>query len=603
MTVRSVRTSEPAAPRSDEARSGLRERRFPYTGTLPEGALYVERPADRILPEALARGEYCHVLAPRQIGKSSLRLRVARKLAAQGIRCASIDLTSIGSAATADEWYFGLVEEVSRKLALPDPVPFWEKHQHAAPARRWATYVREILREALAGQRLVVMLDEIDAVRLVSFPMDDFFLTIREMFEGRSEDESLNRISFCLIGVTTPDDLIQNKQATPFNISRQVHLRDFTRAEMSTLAPGLEDLGASPAALLDAVYGWTEGHPYMTMRTCAALSERGPIAPGGEQAQVDEVVRDAFLAHPFEDPNLGYAAKRFDDPGFDRPEALLTDKILLLRRLLDGERVAADLESPVQMELRLCGMVKGVEDAEGEWLLPRNRIFTTVFDAAWLQGRGDRRFLAGAIWKWRESGKNKDYLLRGEALTEALRRDPRLWTEEEREFLMRSGEDEIAFWRASVDFVEPNRAVYDISSEATIQLLATSSRFNRTTAYITRSLVVVFIIIGIPCTLFSLLRILNQESPWPEIPLTIIGLIFITFAVLISRAQKKLTPITNELNQAFEHLSRRMPPHGESRQLMDRLVAELEAKIAARNEQLRVLSPHRSSSSSSDLGR
>ncbi|KYF63694.1 hypothetical protein BE11_44985 [Sorangium cellulosum] len=396
----------------------LPPRRFQFTGSLLESSFYVERPADRQLPEALLDGRYCHILAPRQIGKSSLRVRTARALAERGVRCASVDLTAVGTAASDDEWFFGLTDEIARRLRVDDPVAFWAQRRSVAPARRFGDYLRRLVKTELGGQRVVIFLDEIEAVRLARFGLEDFLLTIRALHEERSEDADLRRLTFCLIGVTTPNDLVKNKAITPFNISKAIPLEDFTRPELDALAPGL---GAQASALLDAIYSWTDGHPYMTMRACAALAGREQIAAGAERAIVDEVVRREILERPLEDPNLNYAARRFEDPSFERPGAMLTDKILLYRSLLLGEEVATDTESAVQMELRLCGMVKNARTPAGRELKIRNRIFRSALDMEWLKSKGERRFIAEAVWKWLESGQDEDALLRGVVLEDALR--------------------------------------------------------------------------------------------------------------------------------------------------------------------------------------
>src|SRR5471030_1745084 len=93
---------------------------FVAGGTVPPGSpSYVERSADRELYEALVAGEYCYVLNSRQMGKSSLAVRTIGKLAAQGVRCAFVDLTKIGASGVSEEqWYVGILAEVGRSLGL-----------------------------------------------------------------------------------------------------------------------------------------------------------------------------------------------------------------------------------------------------------------------------------------------------------------------------------------------------------------------------------------------------------------------------------------------------------------------------------------------------
>ena len=58
--------------------------------------------------------------------------------------------------------------------------------------------------------RVVIFVDEIDAVRSLRFSADEFFAGIRECYNRRSEDPEFQRLTFCLLGVATPSDLIQD---------------------------------------------------------------------------------------------------------------------------------------------------------------------------------------------------------------------------------------------------------------------------------------------------------------------------------------------------------------------------------------------------------
>src|SRR4029079_11876668 len=112
-------------------------------------------------------------------------------------------------------------------------------------------------------------------VRSLPFSTDEFFAGIRELYNARTEDAELVRLTFCLLGVATPSHLIRDTRMTPFNIGRRIELHDFTEDEASLLARGLRRDEKTNAAMLKRILHWTGGHPYLTQRLCHAVAEDG----------------------------------------------------------------------------------------------------------------------------------------------------------------------------------------------------------------------------------------------------------------------------------------------------------------------------------------
>src|SRR5206468_1252296 len=91
---------------------------------------------------------------------------------------------------------------------------FWKAHLNIGPCQRFFDAVREVALPKSAKSRisgaggsepsLVIFVDEIDVVRSLPFSTDEFFAGIREIYNRRSQDPELNRLTFCLLGVATP---------------------------------------------------------------------------------------------------------------------------------------------------------------------------------------------------------------------------------------------------------------------------------------------------------------------------------------------------------------------------------------------------------------
>lgn len=273
-----------------ESRAGMAANRTPFFvagGTLPGTVTsYVDRQADTTLLSALEAGEFCYVLDTRQVGKSSLMVRTAERLRAKGRRTAILDISSIGEHLTMAQWYYGMLSRIAVQLGREEAAEaFWVSQTSLGVAQRWFAALQSVIVRKLDGP-LVVFVDEIDSVRKLSFCVDEFFAQIRAVHSSRAYETSPPDVIFCLMGVATPSDLIQDVRTTPFNIGRRIAISDFAPAELQVLANGLSGTAKERAAQLKRVWRWTAGHPYLTQKLCQAIVETGDVRNG---ADVDAV--------------------------------------------------------------------------------------------------------------------------------------------------------------------------------------------------------------------------------------------------------------------------------------------------------------------------
>jgi hypothetical protein len=345
-------------------------------GTLRRDApSYVERQADRILYESLLQGNFCYVLTSRQMGKSSLMVRTAARLREDGAGVAVLDLTATGQNLTAEQWYDGLLGKIGQRLQLEDEIEeFWLNHPRLGPLQRWMSAITEVVLPRYPG-RLVIFVDEIDAVRSLPFSTDEFFAGIREFYNRRTQEPELERLTFCLLGVATPSDLIRDTRTTPFNIGQRVELNDFTEAEAAPLAQGLQQPPEVGARLLKRALYWTGGHPYLTQRLCQAMAEG---ARADTPSEVDRLCQELFLSHQARerDDNLLFVRERML-----RSEVDLTSLLSLYAQAHRGKHVRDDVANPLIGVLRLSGVAL----AHGGYLRVRNHIYERVFDQEWVK--------------------------------------------------------------------------------------------------------------------------------------------------------------------------------------------------------------------------
>ncbi|MFP4338073.1 MAG: AAA-like domain-containing protein, partial [Halothece sp.] len=369
-------------------------------GSLPSNApTYVVRAADRYLYRALKQGEFCYILNPRQMGKSSLMIQMMHHLRYEGWCCAAVDLTRIGSEeVTIHQWYKGLAVELWKNFNLLRVVnlkSWWNEQTDLSPVQRFGQFLEEVLLPNVGSNNeesspnLVIFIDEIDAVLSLDFSLDDFFALIRSCYNQRSFNSEYQRLTFVLLGVATPSDLMSDFQRTPFNIGQEITLNGFKHHEAQPLLEGITQKVQNPQAVLREVLAWTNGQPFLTQKICRLIRSSSETIPLNEEADwVRELVEQKVI-HNWEaqdqpehlktvrDRILNSVTRRVNRVSFSSQPR--QEVLSLYQEILEQGSVTAQ-NTAVEKELLLSGLV---EKENGE-LRVRNRIYETIFNRDWV---------------------------------------------------------------------------------------------------------------------------------------------------------------------------------------------------------------------------
>ena len=380
---------------------------------------YIQREADIALLSALKNRELCYVFNSRQMGKSSLLLKIKSQLQQENYRCCFVDMSRIGSVnITLEQWYGGIVAEIWRGFSYaPGNAVFqwWSTLGDISPAQKLAALLDKIIDDSEAGQEFVIFFDEVDSVLSLPFSADDFFSVIRACYNQRANQSKMKRLQFALFGVALPSDLMSDPQRSPFNIGRAIALQGFKLEKSLALAAGLNVAHLDSKKLLAQVLAWSCGQPFLTQKICQLIIDNKDNKQRlNEQDWLAELLTEKIIDDWVRKDNPEHLRTIRDRLLLDEKQA--TFNLDIYQQLLDSadELLMVD-ENIDYSRLLLTGLIN-IEQGQ---ITVRAKVYRQVFNISWLkQAIADRRPYGEKLALW-QFGEDNRWLLAGEELDSA----------------------------------------------------------------------------------------------------------------------------------------------------------------------------------------
>jgi tetratricopeptide (TPR) repeat protein len=338
-----------------------------YT-TIPQD-LYVQRKADaqlrRIIDEMERPG---YVLVARQMGKTNLLLNAMRTLKGPDRLFAYVDLSNNFS--SERDCYRNIIDRIVEPnadlfLNIINELNAQREKKSLSPHKEYERELRLILNE-LKG-RLIIILDEIDALRSVDYS-DNIFAQIRSNYFERTNFPQFNNLTYIMSGVIEPTDLIKDKNKSPFNIGEKIYLDDFTLEEHNQFIEKSKMI--LPVKVSQQIFSWTNGNPRLTFDICSEIED---LQLAGEEITpktVNELVEKKYFIH-------------FDVAPIDHIRDIVSKQKLVRKAIINIQKGKSIDSLELRRKLYLYGIVNSQID--NDKLKIKNKIIETSLSLDWLQ--------------------------------------------------------------------------------------------------------------------------------------------------------------------------------------------------------------------------
>lgn len=247
-------------------------------GTMdPQSAFYIVRPSDVQARRTITRnGVTITIKGARQMGKSSLLIRVIDEAIKVNKHVVSLDFQLLGHAAIldADRFFRQFCSLISDELGVEDQVErYW--NNPFSNSKRCSNYMERYILKQL-DLPLVLAMDEVDTLFECDF-RDDFFGMLRSWHNSRASKPMWKKLDLALVTSTEPYQFVTNLHQSPFNVGEVLDVEDFTPNQVAEL----NERHGSPLSAVEVqrLMDLLGGHPYLVRRALYLLAVQLTTVP------------------------------------------------------------------------------------------------------------------------------------------------------------------------------------------------------------------------------------------------------------------------------------------------------------------------------------
>lgn len=340
------------------------------------------------------------------------------------IKYVYISLHGLSTTETQSKWYAGQLTEIREQLKLNIDISWfnhWWENDPLDNLQKYKFIIENYMLKQLENN-IVIFIDEIDSVLNCSFPTDDLFRFLKHCYEQRPHKPEYNRLTFCLLGVASPNKLIKQGLDNPFSIGKAILLKPFpvnindpqSFIQMQPLIKGLDKFDNYKDIMTLILY-WTGGQPFLTQKLCYLMFEESEKE---NPLSVDEVVKTKIIENwEINDSPHTHLQNIQNRILHDQQRAVYL--LESYRDIFENKQVFENISE--QIDLKLSGLVTKNEE---NYLEVLNPIYKNIFNLDWVKQQlaGLRPYSAKFnAWLTANEQLKQRYLLYGNELEQALK--------------------------------------------------------------------------------------------------------------------------------------------------------------------------------------